>query len=69
MLGCGLHDESLKRVERTVLERKIPDRVPVFPVITALHAARATRDKIQDIVLNPLVKPRSIVKGVETIRA
>lgn len=48
---------------KTVLEGKIPDRVPVFPVITALHAARATGIRYKDIVLNPWLNYEALLRA------
>lgn len=54
--------KAKERVKR-VLEKRIPDRVPVFPVITALHAARATGIKYRDIVLNPWLNYEALLRA------
>lgn len=51
-----------ERVKKA-LERGIPDRVPVFPVITALHAARVTGIKYKDIVLNPWLNYEALLRA------
>ncbi|NPV80221.1 MAG: hypothetical protein HPY52_08085 [Firmicutes bacterium] len=43
-----------ERVKRA-MELKVPDRVPVFPVITAYHASRVLGVRYKEIVLNPLL--------------
>lgn len=48
---------------RRALERKEPDRVPVFPVITGLHAARVTGIKYRDIVLNPWLNYEALLRA------
>jgi len=47
----------LKAKERVALAlaRQIPDRVPVFPVITAYHASRILGIKYREIVLDPML--------------
>ncbi|MGB9681623.1 MAG: uroporphyrinogen decarboxylase family protein [bacterium] len=54
--------KAKERVKRT-LERKEPDRVPVFPVITALHAARVTGIRYKDIVLNPWLNYEALLRA------
>lgn len=48
---------SVNAKERVALAmaRQIPDRVPVFPVITAYHASRVLGIRYRDIVLDPLL--------------
>lgn len=48
---------------RKALERGKPDRVPVFPVITSLHAARVTGIKYRDIVLNPWLNYEALLRA------
>lgn len=38
---------------KCAMELKQPDRIPVFPVITYMHASRVLKKKILDIELNP----------------
>ena len=54
--------KAKERVRRA-LERKEPDRVPVFPVITALHAARATGIRYRDVVLNPWLNYEALLRA------
>ncbi|MBC7321125.1 uroporphyrinogen decarboxylase family protein [bacterium] len=54
--------KAKERVKRA-LERKEPDRVPVFPVITSLHAARVTGIKYRDIVLNPWLNYEALLRA------
>lgn len=54
--------KAKERVKR-VLERKEVDRVPVFPVITSLHAARVTGIKYRDIVLNPWLNYEALLRA------
>lgn len=48
---------GLNAKERVALAmaRKVPDRVPVFPVITAYHASRVLGINYRDIVLDPML--------------
>lgn len=39
----------------SAMARQIPDRVPVFPVITAYHASRVLGIRYREIVLDPLL--------------
>lgn len=54
--------KAKERVRRA-LKRSIPDRVPVFPVITALHAARVTGIRYKDIVLNPWLNYEALLRA------
>ena len=47
----------MKAKERVALamDRRIPDRVPVFPVITAYHASRTLGINYREIVLDPML--------------
>ncbi len=41
---------------RTVFDKRLPDRVPVFPVITPVHASRILRRPIRDFYLDSELK-------------